>query len=223
MIERLQRTLVMVEIARNGMPEPNPPQTFLGPMVTLIDEFSASDDDIFPFRFRAMGLGKLIGKRTWGGVVGIRDTLPLADGGVLNRPEFAPYSKDGKEWVIESHGVDPDIVVDNDPAKEFRGEDQQLDRAIQEIQARSKDKALRSSTHSALPESHPRKGKLAHSHSVVEAAHRVTCGRAIARARSSRLGRSAAEGAACFETNAPAGGVSQQRHAATSALGIIIS
>ncbi len=140
MIERLQRTLVMVEIARNGMPEPNPPQTFLGPMVTLIDEFSASDDDIFPFRFRAMGLGKLIGKRTWGGVVGIRDTLPLADGGVLNRPEFAPYSKDGKEWVIESHGVDPDIVVDNDPAKEFRGEDQQLDRAIQEIQQDLKTK-----------------------------------------------------------------------------------
>ncbi len=53
---------------------------------------------------------------------------------MLNRPEFAPYSKDGKEWVIESHGVDPDIVVDNDPAKEFRGEDQQLDRAILEIQ-----------------------------------------------------------------------------------------
>lgn len=139
-IERLRRALVMVEIARNGSPEPNPPQTFLGPMVTLIDEFSASDGDIFPFRFRAMGLGKLIGKRTWGGVVGIRDPLPLSDGGVLNRPEFAPYSKDGKEWVIESHGVDPDIVVDNDPAKEFRGEDQQLDRAIQEIQEDLKTK-----------------------------------------------------------------------------------
>jgi tricorn protease len=109
-------------------------------MVALCNEFSASDGDIFPYRFKAMGLGKLIGKRTWGGVVGIRNPLPLTDGGQLFRPEFAPYSKDGKEWVIESHGVDPDIVVDNDPAKEFKGEDEQLDRAIQEIQTELKTK-----------------------------------------------------------------------------------
>ncbi|MFN2508875.1 MAG: S41 family peptidase [Chthoniobacterales bacterium] len=139
-IERLRRALVMVEIARNGMPDTNPPQTFLGPMVTLINEFSASDGDIFPFRFKAMGLGKLIGKRTWGGVVGIRDPLPLTDGGQFFRPEFAPYSKDGKEWVIEGKGVEPDIVVDNDPAKEFRGEDQQLDKAIEEIKTELKTK-----------------------------------------------------------------------------------
>ncbi|MEY2494651.1 MAG: tricorn protease [Verrucomicrobiota bacterium] len=133
-IDRLRRALVMIEIARNGTPQTNPPQTFIGPMVALCNEFSASDGDIFPYRFKAMGLGKLIGKRTWGGVVGIRNPLPLTDGGQLFRPEFAPYSKDGKEWVIEGHGVDPDIVVDNDPAKEFKGEDEQLDRAIQEIQ-----------------------------------------------------------------------------------------
>ncbi len=139
-IERLRRALVMVEIARNGLPQTNPSQTFLGPMVTLINEFSASDGDIFPFRFRAMGLGKLIGKRTWGGVVGIRNALPLTDGGVLNRPEFAPYSRDGKEWVIEGRGVDPDIVVDNDPGKEFRGEDEQLNRAIEEVVNEMKSK-----------------------------------------------------------------------------------
>ncbi len=139
-IERLRRALVMVEIARNGMPQPNPSQTFLGPMVTLCNEFSASDGDIFPYRFKTLGLGKLIGKRTWGGVIGIRNSLPLMDGGQFFKPEFAPYSKDGKEWVIESHGVDPDIVVDNDPAKEFRGEDQQLDRGIQEIQEELKTK-----------------------------------------------------------------------------------
>ncbi|HEX8251942.1 MAG TPA: PDZ domain-containing protein [Thermoanaerobaculia bacterium] len=132
-IERLRRALVMIDMARNGTPQPDPSQTFLGPMVALCNEFSASDGDIFPFRFKAMGLGKLIGKRTWGGVVGIRNALPQTDGGVLNRPEFAPYSKDGKDWVIEGRGVDPDIVVDNDPAKEFRGEDEQLDRGIREI------------------------------------------------------------------------------------------
>src|SRR3989442_7408742 len=132
-LERLRRALVMVGIARNGVPRPDPNDTFLGPMVTLINEFSASDGDIFPYRFKTLGLGKLIGKRTWGGVIGIRDSLPLVDGGQFFKPEFAPYSKEGKDWIIESHGVDPDIVVDNDPAKEFRGEDQQLDLTIQEI------------------------------------------------------------------------------------------
>jgi tricorn protease len=139
-IERLRRALVMVGIARNGVPQTDPPQTFLGPMVTLINEFSASDGDIFPYRFKAMGLGKLIGKRTWGGVIGIRNPLPLTDGGQLFRPEFAPYSKEGKGWIIEGHGVDPDIVIDNDPTKEFRGEDQQLDKAIEVIQEELKTK-----------------------------------------------------------------------------------
>src|SRR5438874_1766397 len=139
-IERLRRALVMVGIARNGMPQTDPPQTFLGPMVTLINEFSASDGDIFPYRFKALGLGKLIGKRTWGGVIGIRESLPLVDGGQFFKPEFAPYSKDGKQWIIEGRGVEPDIVVDNDPGKEFKGEDQQLDRALQEIQEELKTK-----------------------------------------------------------------------------------
>jgi tricorn protease len=132
-IERLSRQLVMVEKARNASPTTNPNDMQLGPKVVLMDEFSASDGDIFPYRFKTDGLGKLIGKRSWGGVVGIRGTLPIVDGGFLNKPEFAPYAKDGKNWPIEGHGVDPDIVVDNDPAKEFAGVDQQLDRAIEEI------------------------------------------------------------------------------------------
>ena len=120
-------------IRRNGTPTTNPGGMLLGPKVTLLNEYSASDGDIFPFRFRENGLGKLIGKRSWGGVVGIAGTLSFTDGGSMNKPEFAPYSKDGKKWVIEGHGVDPDIVVDNDPAREFRGEDQQLDKGIEVI------------------------------------------------------------------------------------------
>jgi tricorn protease len=131
-IDRLRRELAMIEVTRYGTPTPSPDEMLLGPKVTLMDEFSASDGDIFPYRFKNLGLGKLIGKRTWGGVVGIRETLPLVDGGYLNRPEFAPYSKDG-QWIIEGHGVDPDIVVDNDPSREFHGEDQQLDKAIDVI------------------------------------------------------------------------------------------
>jgi tricorn protease len=132
-IERLARELLMVEKARNATPRPNPGDMQLGPKVVLMDEFSASDGDIFPYRFKTDGLGKLIGKRSWGGVVGIRGSLPIVDGGFLNKPEFAPYAKDGKSWPIEGHGVDPDIVVSNDPSKEFAGVDQQLDRAIEEI------------------------------------------------------------------------------------------
>jgi tricorn protease len=157
-IERLRRALVMIEVARNGTPQTNPGQTFIGPMVALCNEFSASDGDIFPFRFKAMGLGKLIGKRTWGGVVGIRNPLPLTDGGQLFRPEFAPYAKDGKDWVIEGHGVDPDIVVDNDPAKEFKGEDEQLDRAISEVQAEMKAKPYQLPPVPPYPNRNPNKG-----------------------------------------------------------------
>jgi tricorn protease len=137
-IERLARELVMWGKARNGTPTSNPNDMVVGPKVVLMDEFSASDGDIFPYRFKMDGLGKLIGKRSWGGVVGIRGTLPIVDGGFINKPEFASYSRDGKDWPVEGHGVDPDIVVDNDPAKEFAGTDQQLDRAVEEILAELK-------------------------------------------------------------------------------------
>jgi tricorn protease len=132
-IERLQRELTMINIRRNSTPSTNPTGMILGPKVTLLNEYSASDGDLFPYRFRQNGLGKLIGKRSWGGVVGISGSLPFTDGGSLTKPEFAPYTNDGKNWIIEGHGVDPDIVVDNDPAREFRGEDQQLDKGIEVI------------------------------------------------------------------------------------------
>ncbi|MFZ0472632.1 MAG: S41 family peptidase, partial [Bacteroidales bacterium] len=133
-IERLSREMVMTEIARNqSQGTPDPPGTFAGPKVVLIDNYSASDGDLFPYRFKEMKLGKVIGVRTWGGVVGIRGSLPLVDGGQLFKPEFARYSADGKGWPIEGHGVDPDIVIDNDPAKEYLGEDAQLNKAIEVI------------------------------------------------------------------------------------------
>lgn len=131
-IERLRREIAMISIARNTIPTPDPDAMIWGPKVCLIDEFSASDGDIFPYRFKKYGLGKLIGKRTWGGVVGIRGTLLLLDGGFMNKPEFSRFSTEGK-WIMEGHGVDPDIVVDNDPAKEYSGIDEQLNKAIEVI------------------------------------------------------------------------------------------
>jgi tricorn protease len=133
LIERLRREIAMIDISRDTSPRPDPFGNIYGPRVCLMNEFSASDGDIFPYRFRHYKLGKLIGKRTWGGAVGIRGSLPFVDGGQLLKPEFASYSVDGKKWVIEGHGVDPDIVADNDPAREYAGEDQQLQRAIEVI------------------------------------------------------------------------------------------
>ncbi|MHC4629189.1 MAG: S41 family peptidase [Planctomycetota bacterium] len=81
----------MIDFGRNGAPEPDPSAMIYGPMVCLADEFSASDGDLFTYRFKKHKLGKVIGKRTWGGVVGIRGSLPLLDGGFLNKPEFSRY------------------------------------------------------------------------------------------------------------------------------------
>jgi tricorn protease len=130
-IERLRREVVLIDIARNTATSYNPGGMHVGPKVCLLNEFSASDGDIFPYRFKHYKLGKLIGKRSWGGVVGIRGTNPFIDGGFLNKPEFSRYDIEGKEWVMEGYGVDPDIFVDNDPALEYEGIDQQLNKAIE--------------------------------------------------------------------------------------------
>ena len=110
----------------------------LGPKVLLMDNYSASDGDLFPYQFKKLEMGTIIGLRSWGGVVGIRGSLPFIDGGDLRRPEFAPFDENGN-WVIEGYGVEPDIVVDNDPAKEYAGEDQQLNKAIEVVLKQLKD------------------------------------------------------------------------------------
>jgi tricorn protease len=144
LIERLRREIVMVGIARNSVPTTDPDAMIYGPKVCLLNEFSASDGDLFPYRFKQYGLGPLIGKRSWGGVIGIRGSLPLLDGGYLNKPEFSRFDVAGKTWIIEGHGVDPDIVVDNDPAKEYAGVDEQLNKAIAVIldELKTKEKTL---------------------------------------------------------------------------------
>lgn len=126
--ERLNQKLVYYEFMRNAMGKPDPDGQY-GPKVLLLDHYSASDGDIFPYRFKKYQLGKTIGTRSWGGVVGIRGSLPFVDGGILNRPEFAPYLADG--FVIEGYGVDPDIEIENDPAREYAEIDDQLNKAIE--------------------------------------------------------------------------------------------
>ena len=139
LIERLRRKLLGVNYARtDDIGNTYPDGVFIGPMVALLDQNSASDGDIFPWMFREAGLGPLIGKRSWGGVVGINNRGPLIDGGNIFVPGSALANSKG-EWIIEGHGVDPDIEVDNDPASEIGGKDPQLERGIAEVMSRLKN------------------------------------------------------------------------------------
>ncbi len=139
-IERLKREITRANMARNvTVPGQTPRQMMVGPKVLLVDRYSASDGDLFPYSFKKHQLGKVIGMRTWGGVVGIRGSLPFIDGGSLRKPEFASYSFEDSSWIIEGWGVEPDIVIDNDPAKEYAGIDEQLNKAIEVILEELKD------------------------------------------------------------------------------------
>ena len=99
----------------------------------IIDETAGSGGDLLPWMFRKFGLGKLVGKRTWGGLVGILGFPVLMDGGVVTAPDLAIFTEDG--WVVENVGVPPDIEVEQDPALVAAGKDPQLDRAIEVILA----------------------------------------------------------------------------------------
>jgi tricorn protease len=128
-LERLRRVLIGMSTNREQAAQPIPQQLVNGPKACLLNHYSASDGDIFPYYFRKYGLGPLIGTRTWGGVRGIRGYWPLLDGGYITVPEASLYGRQS-EWVIENHGVDPDITVTTDPAQLLAGHDAQLEAAI---------------------------------------------------------------------------------------------
>ncbi|MFH1050732.1 MAG: PDZ domain-containing protein [bacterium] len=132
-IERLRRILLVAKHARNQEEVmTNPDAVMTGPIVCLLNELAASDGDLFPYQFKKAGIGTLIGKRSWGGVIGIRGSLPFLDGSYMYKPEFANFGADGT-WVLEGVGMEPDIEVDNHPAKEYNGIDEQLNKAIEVI------------------------------------------------------------------------------------------
>ena len=133
-IERLSRKLLGLDYGRGfDITGTYPQQTFIGHLAALCNGTTASDGDIFSYMFKQAKLGPLIGTRTWGGVVGINNWGPLIDGGDVFVPQFASASTEG-QYVVEGHGVDPDIVVDENVSDELAGRDPQLDRAIAELQ-----------------------------------------------------------------------------------------
>ncbi|HJV38361.1 MAG TPA: PDZ domain-containing protein [Geothrix sp.] len=133
-IEMLGRKTLNYWGVRDGKDWQWPQIAHNGPMAMLINGWSGSGGDLFPHYFRQTGLGPLIGRRTWGGLIGISGAPALIDGGTVTVPTFGIYSKEG-QWIVEGHGVDPDIEVMDDPALLAQGKDPQLDRAIQEVEA----------------------------------------------------------------------------------------
>lgn len=133
-IEMLGRKTINYWGVRDGKDWQWPYVAHNGPMAMIINGWSGSGGDLFPHYFKKAGLGPLVGRRTWGGLIGISGSPALVDGGNVTVPTFGIFSKEG-QWVVEGYGVDPDIEVIDDPALLARGVDPQLDRALQEVEA----------------------------------------------------------------------------------------
>ena len=138
LLGKLSRKPWMYWQGRQGLPYWNMQGAFRGPVVVLCDEITASDGEAFSEGFRRLGLGKLIGTRTWGGEIWLSFSNYLADKGIALAAEMGVYGPEGK-WLIEGHGVDPDMVVDNLPHATFEGKDAQLEAAMEYLEKLVKD------------------------------------------------------------------------------------
>ncbi len=137
-IDYLRRPLMSKVVTREGHDWFSPSEAIYGPKVMLINEMSGSGGDALPWYFRKAGIGQLIGKKTWGGLVGIGGYPELIDGGRVTAPRAAIYGLNG-EWEVENHGIPPDVEVDLDPAAYRQGHDAQLDKAIEVVMQQLKD------------------------------------------------------------------------------------
>ncbi|QSB13199.1 PDZ domain-containing protein [Natronosporangium hydrolyticum] len=130
LLQKLARRRLAYNFSRWGEPSPYPDESPRGPLVAVTNEDAGSDGDIFSHAFKQLGLGPLVGKRTWGGVVGIWPRHLLADGTMTTQPEFS-FAFDDVGWRVENYGTDPDIEVEITPQDYVAGRDPQLSRAIQ--------------------------------------------------------------------------------------------
>jgi len=140
-LEKLIRKAWMYWQRRTGKPYWNMQYAFRGHMVVLCDQFTGSDGEAFAEGFRRLGLGKVIGMRTWGGEIWLSSSNRLVDNGIATAAEFGVYGPEG-QWLIEGHGVDPDFVVDNLPYETFKGKDKQLEFAIDYLKKKIKDEPV---------------------------------------------------------------------------------
>ena len=129
-LEKLLRRAWMYWKGRTGEPYWNMQYAFRGHMVVLVDHDTASDGEAFAEGFRRLGMGPVIGTRTWGGEIWLSSNNLLSDRGIARAPQFGVYGPE-REWLIEGWGVEPDIVVENLPHETFNGRDRQLEKAIE--------------------------------------------------------------------------------------------
>jgi len=129
-IERFGRKMMSLVATRDGEDEVQPQGAIFGPKVMLINEFAGSGGDAMPWYFQRAKVGPLVGKRTWGGLVGMAGAPSLMDGGFATAPAAGVWSPDG-HWIAENVGVIPDVEIEHDPALVRQGKDPQLDKAIE--------------------------------------------------------------------------------------------
>jgi tricorn protease len=130
LLEKLARRRIGYSVSRWEQPRPFPDEAPSGTLVALTNEFAGSDGDIFCHSFKRLGLGPLVGKRTWGGVIGIWPRHSLADGTITTQPEYSHWFDD-VGWNVENYGTDPDVVVENTPDDYAAGIDRQLERSLE--------------------------------------------------------------------------------------------
>jgi tricorn protease len=129
-IQYMQRKIWNYWTAREGADYTTPLSGIYGPKVMITNEYAGSGGDALPWYFRHVGLGQLVGKRTWGGLVGIGGYPSLIDDGFVTAPRFAFFTTEGT-WDVENHGVAPDIDIEMDPAAWRQGHDTQLEKAAE--------------------------------------------------------------------------------------------
>ena len=137
MIDYMRRPLLNWMATREGEDIPVPTGAIYGPKAMIINEYAGSGGDLMPWMFRRAKIGPLIGKRTWGGLVGMTGNPELMDGGYVTVPTFGFYNPEGK-WEIENHGVAPDIEVEMDPKAWRAGRDPQLEKGVEVLMAELK-------------------------------------------------------------------------------------
>ena len=137
-IERLGRRVQAYQLGRHRSPDTYPEQAPRGPVVFLVNQWSGSDGDIVAAMAKVLSVGPVIGVRTWGGVIGIDGRFTLVDGTSVTQPRYATWIR-GPGFLLENHGVDPDIEVPMTPADHAAGRDPQLDAGIAELFRRLAD------------------------------------------------------------------------------------
>jgi len=129
LLEKVARKRIAYNVSRWGRTVPYPEESAAGPVVALCNEHAGSDGDIFAHGFKLMGIGPLVGTRTWGGVIGIWPRTLLVDGTETTQPEYSFWFRD-VGWGVENHGTDPNIEIDNAPQDAAAGRDRQLETAL---------------------------------------------------------------------------------------------